>query len=46
MCNNVHNKKNKIFVAFSPQANYADWATAEGRTILMNSFVDRRVSRD
>jgi hypothetical protein len=30
-------------VAFSPQANYTDWATAICRQILMPTFVDRRV---
>jgi hypothetical protein len=32
-------------MAFNPQANYTDWATATGRWILMPTFVDRRVSR-
>jgi hypothetical protein len=32
-------------VAFSPQANYTDWATATGRRILVPTFVDRMVSR-
>jgi hypothetical protein len=31
-------------VAFSPQANYADWATATGRRILVPTFADRGVS--
>jgi hypothetical protein len=33
-------------VAFSPQANYTDWATATGRRISVPTFVDRGVSRD
>jgi hypothetical protein len=32
-------------VAFSPQANYTDWATATGRRILVPTFVDRGLSR-
>jgi hypothetical protein len=32
-------------VAFSPQANYTDWATDTGRRILLPTLVDRRVSR-
>jgi hypothetical protein len=32
-------------VAFSPQANYTDWATAIGLWILVTTFVDRRMSR-
>jgi hypothetical protein len=32
-------------VAFSPQANCADWATATDRRILVATFVDRGVSR-
>jgi hypothetical protein len=32
-------------VAFSPQANYTDWATATCRRNLVPTFVDRRVSR-
>jgi hypothetical protein len=32
-------------VAFSPQANYTDWATADGRRILVQTFADRDVSR-
>jgi hypothetical protein len=32
-------------MAFSPQANSADWATATGRRILVSTFVDRGVSR-
>jgi hypothetical protein len=31
-------------MAFSLQANYTDWATATGRTILVPTFVDRGVS--
>jgi hypothetical protein len=27
------------------QANYTDWATANGRLILLPTFVDRGVSR-
>jgi hypothetical protein len=33
-------------VAFSPQANYTDWATATYRRNLVPTFVDRGVSRD
>jgi hypothetical protein len=33
------------FVAFSPQANYTDWATATFRRNLVPTFVDRGVSR-
>jgi hypothetical protein len=32
-------------VAFSPQANYTDWATTTCRRNLVSSFVDRRGSR-
>jgi hypothetical protein len=32
-------------VAFSPQANYTDWATATYRRNLVPTFVDRGVSR-
>jgi hypothetical protein len=32
-------------VAFSPQANYTDWATANCQWNLVRTFVDRRVSR-
>jgi hypothetical protein len=32
-------------VAFSPQANYTNWATATGRRNLVPTFVDRGVSR-
>jgi hypothetical protein len=32
-------------VAFSPQGNYTDWATATGRRILMPTFTDRGLSR-
>jgi hypothetical protein len=32
-------------VAFSPQANYTDWATATCRRNLVPTFVDRGVSR-
>jgi hypothetical protein len=32
-------------VAFSPQGNYTDWATATGRRIFVPKFVDRAVSR-
>jgi hypothetical protein len=31
-------------MAFSPQANNTDWATATGRQILVPAFVDRGVS--
>jgi hypothetical protein len=31
--------------AFSPQANYTDWATVTGRRILVPIFVERGVSR-
>jgi hypothetical protein len=33
-------------MAFSPQANYTDWATATGWRILVPNFADRGVSRD
>jgi hypothetical protein len=33
-------------VAYSPQANYADWSTVTGRRILVPTFEDSRVSRD
>jgi hypothetical protein len=36
------NKTNSV--AFSPQANYTDWATATGRRILVPTFADRVVS--
>jgi hypothetical protein len=32
-------------MAFSPQENYTDWATANGRRILVPTFADRGVSR-
>jgi hypothetical protein len=32
-------------VAFSPQANYTDWATAAAWQILVPTFADRGVSR-
>jgi hypothetical protein len=32
-------------MAFGPQANYTDWATATVRQILVSAFADRRVSR-
>jgi hypothetical protein len=32
-------------VAFNPQPNYTDWATATCRRNLVPTFVDRRVSR-
>jgi hypothetical protein len=32
-------------VAFSPQVNYTDWATATCRRNLVTNFVDRGVSR-
>jgi hypothetical protein len=40
------NKQTKIktktnSMAFNPQANYTDWATATGRRILMPTFVER-----
>jgi hypothetical protein len=35
----------KNSVAFSPQANYTDWATATDRRILLPTFADRGVSR-
>jgi hypothetical protein len=41
--NNDNNNNN--FVAFRPQANYTDWATAIGRRILVPTFGDRRMSR-
>jgi hypothetical protein len=31
-------------VAFSPQANYTNWANATGRQIWVPAFVDREVS--
>jgi uncharacterized membrane protein len=39
------NKKQTNSVAFSPQANYTDWATATCRRNLVPTFVDRGVSR-
>jgi hypothetical protein len=36
---------NKNSVAFSPQANYTDWSTATCRRNLVQTFVDRGVSR-
>jgi hypothetical protein len=33
------------FVAFSPQANYTDWATATCWRNLVQTFADRGVSR-
>jgi hypothetical protein len=35
----------KKIVAFSPQANYTDWATATCRRNLVPTFADREVSR-
>jgi hypothetical protein len=32
-------------VAFSPQANYTDWTTATWRRNLVQTFVDRELSR-
>jgi hypothetical protein len=32
-------------MAFSPQANYTNWATAAGQIILVPTFADRRMSR-
>jgi hypothetical protein len=32
-------------VDYSPQVNYTDWANANGRRILVPTFVDRRLSR-
>jgi hypothetical protein len=32
-------------VAFSPQKNLTDWATAAGRRIVVPTFTDRVVSR-
>jgi hypothetical protein len=37
------NTKKTNFVAFSPQANYTDWATPTWRN-LVSTFVDRGVS--
>jgi hypothetical protein len=37
--------QNTNSVALSPQANYTDWATATCRRNLVQTFVDRRVSR-
>jgi hypothetical protein len=45
---NYHGKlanKETNCVAFSPQANYTDWATATCRRKLIPTFVDRGVSR-
>jgi hypothetical protein len=39
------NKNKTNSGAFSPQANYTDWATAICRRIIMPSSVDRGVSR-
>jgi hypothetical protein len=41
------NKQNKQTnsVAFSPQANYTDWATTTCWRILVPTFVDRGMSR-
>jgi hypothetical protein len=41
--NKQMNKTNSV--DFSPQANYTDWATVNGRRILMTGFVDRGLSR-
>jgi hypothetical protein len=42
----IHKEKTKTnSVALSPQANYADWATATCRRNLVPTFVDRGVSR-
>jgi hypothetical protein len=38
-------KNETNFVAFSPQANYTDWATAICRRNLVATLVDIRVSR-
>jgi hypothetical protein len=32
-------------MAFSPQVNYTDWATATGWRILVSTFADRGMSR-
>jgi hypothetical protein len=40
----IHKQTNSV--AFSPQANYADWATATGRRILVPAFMHRGMSRD
>jgi hypothetical protein len=32
-------------MTFSPQVNYTEWATANGRLILVPTFVDRGVAR-
>jgi hypothetical protein len=40
-----YKNKKTISMAFSPQANYTDWATATGRLILVATFADRGVSR-
>jgi hypothetical protein len=42
----AYSKKNKQAnsVAFSPQANYTDWATTTGWRILVPTFTDRGVS--
>jgi hypothetical protein len=32
-------------MAFSPQRNHIDWATADGQRILVSNFADRRVLR-
>jgi hypothetical protein len=40
---NKQNKQNSV--AFSPRANYTDWATATCRRNLVPTFMDRGVSR-
>jgi hypothetical protein len=41
----VEGTKQTNSVAFSPQANYTDWATATCQRIVVPTFVDRGVSR-
>jgi hypothetical protein len=42
----LHIRKKTNSVAFSPQANYTDWAKAAGVQILVPTFEDRGVSSD
>jgi hypothetical protein len=41
---NLNPATKQKLVAFSPQANYSDWATATGQLILVPAFVDRGMS--
>jgi hypothetical protein len=44
--NVIGKHENKLCDFLSTQTNYADWATATFRRILVATFADRGVSRD